>query len=66
MPDNYAQTIAISGAASGLGAALAKHFAARGWRVAVTDQDGEGAARLLESVRAQGGDGFAKFLQKSR
>lgn len=62
MQDNYANTIAISGAASGLGAALAKHYAAKGWRIAVTDQDGAGAARLLDSIKAQGGDGFAMRL----
>ena len=62
MPDNYIQTVAISGAASGLGAALAKHYADRDWRVAVTDQDEAGAERQLEAIRQNGGDGFAMRL----
>ncbi len=62
MQHDYAQTIAISGAGSGLGAALAHHYAAKGWRVAVTDIDGEGADRVLESIRSQGGGGFAMRL----
>ena len=62
MRDSYSQTIAISGAASGLGAAIANHYSAKGWRVAVTDQDGEGAAKQLESIKDQGGDGFSMRL----
>ncbi len=62
MLDNYAKTIAISGAASGLGAALAQHYSAKGWHVAVTDQDGEGSARIFESIQEQGGEGFAMRL----
>lgn len=62
MRDNYAKTIAISGAASGLGAALAVHYATKGWSVAITDQDCEGAARLLDSIKTRGGDGFSMRL----
>ncbi len=47
--------VAITGAASGLGLALAKHFAMHGWRVALADiQDGEGekALQTLPTLRA--------------
>ncbi len=62
MPDKFVQTVAISGAASGLGAALAKRYAGNGWRVAVTDQDYAGAASIMDSIRTQGGEGFAMRL----
>jgi NAD(P)-dependent dehydrogenase (short-subunit alcohol dehydrogenase family) len=62
MSGDYAKTVAISGAASGLGAALANYYASLGWHVAVTDQDKAGADRQLDVIRANGGDGFAMRL----
>lgn len=46
---DFQNTIAITGAGSGLGAALARRYAAAGWRVAVTDQD---VNRAQETLRA--------------
>ena len=47
----------ITGAASGIGAAAARLFAAEGAAVAVLDRDGEGAGRVAESL--EGGKGLA-------
>jgi NAD(P)-dependent dehydrogenase (short-subunit alcohol dehydrogenase family) len=38
--------VLVSGAAGGIGSATARRFAASGWRVAVTDRDTAGLARL--------------------
>lgn len=54
----WKNAIAITGAGSGFGAALARLFAGRGWRVAVTDIDEERARRTLAEI---GGDGDAAF-----
>lgn len=56
---NWKKTVAITGAGSGLGAAMAACFAAEGWRVAVTDIDGARAGETLERIEAGGGEGFA-------
>jgi NAD(P)-dependent dehydrogenase (short-subunit alcohol dehydrogenase family) len=40
-----APTVLITGAAQGIGAAVADLMASRGWRIVVTDLNGEGAAR---------------------
>jgi NAD(P)-dependent dehydrogenase (short-subunit alcohol dehydrogenase family) len=50
--------IVITGAASGLGRALALRFAREGWRVGIADMKVEEADRTLGQVRAAGGDGF--------
>lgn len=49
---DFQNTVAITGAGSGLGAALAKRYAGAGWRVAVTDQDVSRAEATLESLLA--------------
>jgi NAD(P)-dependent dehydrogenase (short-subunit alcohol dehydrogenase family) len=48
--DQWQRTIAITGAGSGFGAALAHHYAALGWRVAITDIDAERARQTLVSL----------------
>jgi NAD(P)-dependent dehydrogenase (short-subunit alcohol dehydrogenase family) len=53
----FHQTVVITGAGSGLGAALARRYAAAGWRVAVTDQDAGRAAGTLEQIVTAGGPG---------
>jgi len=46
----------VTGAASGIGAAIATRFAREGAVVYVTDRDGEGATRVAETLRAEGLD----------
>mgnify|MGYP000847571293 FL=1 len=46
----------VTGAASGLGAAIARAYAAEGARVAVADLDGDGAQRMAAELRAGGGE----------
>jgi len=55
-------TIAITGAGSGFGAALARHYASRGWRVAVTDIDEQRALKTLSEIDNPDGDCFALHL----
>jgi NADP-dependent 3-hydroxy acid dehydrogenase YdfG len=55
-------TIAISGAGSGLGEAMAYRFARAGYRVAVTDCDAGRAEQVLANIREAGGSGFAQVL----
>jgi len=57
----WKNTIAISGAGSGFGAALAHKYAADGWKVAVTDIDEDRARQVLFEIKQLGGEGF--FLQ---
>jgi len=44
----------VTGAASGMGLAIARHLSARGDRVALLDLDGDGAARAAAGLRASG------------
>jgi 2-hydroxycyclohexanecarboxyl-CoA dehydrogenase len=44
----------VTGAASGMGTAIAARLAAQGHRVALLDLDGEGAQRAAKDLRAQG------------
>jgi NAD(P)-dependent dehydrogenase (short-subunit alcohol dehydrogenase family) len=55
----WTKTVAITGAGSGLGAAMAEVFAGQGWRVAVTDIDGARARETLQHIEVRGGTGFA-------
>ena len=55
-------TIAITGAGSGFGEALAHRYAGAGYRVAVTDIDGERAEKVHAAVSSAGGRGFAQQL----
>jgi 2-hydroxycyclohexanecarboxyl-CoA dehydrogenase len=51
----------VTGGAGGIGAAVCRVLAARGWAVAVTDRDAAGAERLAAAIAAGGGTaaGFA-------
>jgi NADP-dependent 3-hydroxy acid dehydrogenase YdfG len=59
---NWKNTIAITGAGSGFGAALAHKYAADGWKVAVTDIDEKRAQQTLFEIKEHGGDGFSMLL----
>jgi NADP-dependent 3-hydroxy acid dehydrogenase YdfG len=59
---NWNNTIAITGAGSGFGAALAHKYAADGWKVAVTDIDEDRARQTLFEIQQLGGDGFSLLL----
>jgi 3-oxoacyl-[acyl-carrier protein] reductase len=50
------QVALVTGAASGMGRATAHLFADEGARVGVADQDGAGAKRVAEEIRAAGGE----------
>jgi len=50
----------VTGAASGMGQAIGRRLAARGHRVALLDLDGDGAGRVAEDCRAQGGRALAR------
>ncbi|MCE9553338.1 MAG: SDR family NAD(P)-dependent oxidoreductase [Planctomycetes bacterium] len=52
----------LTGAAGGLGRALAVRLARDGWRLALTDQDEVGLAETLELVEAAGGHGECELL----
>lgn len=52
----------VTGAASGLGRAIAVRLARDGWHVALADVDLTGAGQTLEHVRAAGGDGQVERL----
>ena len=65
-PPNWKNTIAISGAGSGFGAALAHKYAADGWKVAVTDIDEDRARQTLFEIKQLGGDGFFMLLDTTQ
>jgi NADP-dependent 3-hydroxy acid dehydrogenase YdfG len=56
------RTIAITGAGSGFGRALARRYAAGGFRVAVTDVHEDRARRVFREIDSRGGQGFAQKL----
>jgi len=60
--NTWNNTIAITGAGSGFGAALAHQYAADGWKVAVTDIDEARAHQTLKGIEADGGEGFSMLL----
>lgn len=49
----------VTGGASGIGQACAMQLAAGGWRVTVSDRDGEEAERVADAIRAAGGEALA-------
>jgi NAD(P)-dependent dehydrogenase (short-subunit alcohol dehydrogenase family) len=58
--------VLITGAASGLGRALALEFAKRGWKVAVTDIDPSAIRKTADAVRMAGGDPLEMVLDVAR
>ena len=63
---SWINTIAISGAGSGFGAALAHKYAADGWQVAVTDIDESRARQTLFEIKQLGGNGFFMCLDTTQ
>jgi len=59
------KTVLITGAASGMGRATAHLFADEGAQVAVTDRDGDGAARVAAQITDAGGSAVAWSLDVS-
>jgi NADP-dependent 3-hydroxy acid dehydrogenase YdfG len=59
---NQHKSIAITGAGSGLGKAMALHFSRNGYCVAVTDASIDRARTVLSEIEQQGGTGFALAL----
>lgn len=57
-----APKVAITGAGSGLGAAMARRFAASGYEVAVTDIDVQRADSVLAELTESGAAGFSQRL----
>lgn len=53
------KTFLITGAANGIGKLMALELAKRGASVVVVDRDGEGASRVVESIRETGRDAWA-------
>ena len=60
MEDLKGKTALVTGASTGIGAAVAIAFAARGMRVAVHyNSSADAANQVVETIRAAGGDAFA-------
>jgi NAD(P)-dependent dehydrogenase (short-subunit alcohol dehydrogenase family) len=58
--------VAITGAGQGIGRAVAYHFAARGFAVAVADVDEAAAQETAEAIRASGGHVVASRVDVAR
>lgn len=53
------QAVLVTGASQGLGAALASELALRGARVVLAARDARALERVVEGIRARGGEAFA-------
>ena len=53
------KNIVITGAAQGMGAAIAEHYAAQGAKVCVTDVNIDGCEAVVERIRRAGGEAIA-------
>ena len=62
MGEYAGRTAVITGAGSGLGAAMAELFAEAGAKVALLDIDGERAEAQAQALRAGGADAFAQAV----
>ncbi|MCK1978409.1 SDR family NAD(P)-dependent oxidoreductase, partial [Jeotgalicoccus huakuii] len=49
-------TVWITGAGSGIGAAMARRFAREGWRVALTGRKADALAAIAGEIAANGGE----------
>src|SRR5574337_1007773 len=60
IPDLVDKTVLITGGSTGIGAALARAFAAQGARVAIGYNESEGPAKaIVEEIKAGGGESLA-------
>ena len=50
------RTAIVTGAASGIGLATARRFAAEGARVVIADRDGSAARQAVSSIEADGAE----------
>lgn len=60
------RTAVVTGAAEGIGAAVARHIAAAGWNVALADVNGEGVDRLCSELVASGAGAMSLEVDVSR
>src|SRR5688500_6625421 len=62
LEDMTGRVALVTGGGSGLGAAISRHFAARGAHVLVADVNAEGAQRTVDAVTGAGVPGKAEAL----
>ncbi len=55
MQANESCTVVVTGASAGAGRATARHFGARGWRVALVSRDAARPAQTRREIEASGG-----------
>lgn len=53
------RTAIVTGSASGIGEAVARHLAGLGARVVIADLDADGAERVADDIRGEGGEALA-------
>ena len=54
MQSTASRTVIVTGAAHGIGAGIARHLAAKGWRVACIDTDAEAATQIAGEIGGAG------------
>ena len=63
---NFSGRVAvITGAAKGIGRAMAQQFAQRSAKVAILDIDTEAAAQVAQTIQQHGGDALSLLDRKS-
>ncbi len=60
------KNVVITGAAQGMGAAIAEHYAAQGAKVCVTDVNIDGCNEVVERIRDKGGEAIAVEVDVTR